>query len=330
MTTRLFTKRLTPVSVNGSSRSDLGRPQVSGLRTPRNGRTNRDAIRRASLSRSFYSDATGQALLFAGAGSNADRVGIAYHGLSVECHLWARGRALLAGEFQSELIVDGTAVETLGDWKSTCWSSDDDGDYLEMQLVCSDEVRIDRQFLLSRRGHFALFADAVVTSAPARIEYRLSLPVAGGASMRTHRETRECAVGAARVFPVGLPQDRVLSSPGNCFENSGRLHLTQVAKGHGLYLPVVFDWHPRRRRASADWRSLTVTEHRRVVSPDSAAGHRLRVGKEQLLIYRSLADTREARAVLGQHTRYETVIGSIDAGELAPIVMVEMDPLTNA
>ena len=55
-------------------------------------------------------------------------------------------------------------MTTLGNWKSTCWSSDDDGDYLEMQLVCSDKVRIDRQFLLSRRGHFALFADAVVTS----------------------------------------------------------------------------------------------------------------------------------------------------------------------
>lgn len=323
MTTRLFTKRLTPVSVNGSSRSDLGRPQMSGLCAPLALRANRNATRRAPLSRSFYSDATGQALLFAGAGSKPDRVSIAYHGLSVECHLWARGRALLAGEFLSELVVDGTAVETLGDWKATCWSSDDDGDYLELQLACSDEVRIDRQFLLSRRGHFALFADAVVTRAPARIEYRLSLPVAGGALMTAHRETRECGVGAARVFPVGLPQDRVLSSPGSCFENSGRLDLSQVAKGHGLYLPVVFDWHPRRRRASADWRSLTVTEHRRVVCPDSASGHRLRVGKKQLLIYRSLADTREARAVLGQHTRYETVIGSIHAGEMAPIIMVD-------
>ena len=142
-------------------------------------------------------------------------------------------------------------------------------------------------------------------------------------------ETRECAVGTARVFPVGLPQDRVLSTPGNCFENSGRLDLSQVAMGHGLYLPVVFDWHPRSRRAPADWRSLTVTEHGRVVSPDSAAGHRLRVGKEQLLIYRSLSDTREARAVLGQHTRYETVIGSIDAGEMAPIIMVDANQLPN-
>jgi hypothetical protein len=259
-------------------------------------------------------------------GKSADRIGIAFDGLSVECDLSARGLALLAGDFQSELVVDGTTVTTLGDWKAACWSSDDDGDYFEMQLFCSDTVRIDRQFLLSRRGHFALFADAVISAVAAKIEYGLSLPVAEGASIRSDFPTRECGVGTARVFPVGLPQDRILSTPGNCFENSGRLDLTQVALGRGLYLPVVFDWHPKRRLAPSDWRSLTVTELRRVVSPDSAAGHRLRVGKEQLLIYRSLVETREPRSVLGQHTRYETVIGSIDAGVMTPIIMVDTDP----
>ena len=258
-------------------------------------------------------------------GKNADRIDIAFDQLSVECNLAGLGRTLLAGDFQSELVVDGTAVPTVGDWKSACWSSDEDGDYLEVQLFCSDNVRIDRQFLLSRRGHFALFADAVIPAAPAKIEYRLSLPVADGVSVKSDAQTRECGVGSARVFPVGLPQDRVLSTPGNCFENSGRLDLTQVALGRGLYLPVVFDWHPKRRRAAADWRSLTVTELGRVVSPDAAAGHRLRVGKQQLLIYRGLAATQEARSVLGHHTRFETVIGSIDAGVVAPIIMVETD-----
>jgi hypothetical protein len=124
---------------------------------------------------------------------------------------------------------------------------------------------------------------------------------------------------------VGLPQDRVLSTSGNCCEKEGHLDLKQETTGRGLYLPVVFDWHPQRRRAPADWRSLTVTEPGRVVGRDGAAGHRLRVGKQQLLVYRSLVATPEARAVLGQHTRYETVIGSIDAGEMNPIIMVDAD-----
>jgi hypothetical protein len=263
--------------------------------------------------------------LKSGVGTSADRVDIVYHGLSVELDLAARGHSLLAGKIESELAVEGRDVATFGDWKAVCWSSDDDGDYLELQLCCSDNVRIDRQVLLSRRKHFALLADAVVTAAPGRIDYRISLPVAGRTAIESDALTRECRIATARVFPVGLPQDRVLSTPGNCFENAGRLDLTQVAMGRGLYLPVVLDWHPRRRRTQADWRSLTVTELGRVVSPGLAAGHRLRLGKEQLLIYRSLVDTREPRAVLGQHTRYETVIGSIDAGEMAPIIMVETD-----
>lgn len=325
MTTRLSTTRLALAGTNGSLRPDPCRPQVDGSRTTGRLRTRSSAIRRAASLRSFHSESTREALLQSGTGNSADRVTIEYHQPGVEFQLATRGRSLLAGNFQSELFVEGTAVATKGDWRAVCWSSDDDGDYLELQLCVSDSVHIDRQFLLSRRGHFALFADAVVTAAPARIEYRLSLPVAGGIFVKTDEPTRECRVGTARVFPLGLPQDRVLSTPGNCSTKAGRLDLTQVAAGRGLYLPIVFDWHPRRRRAPADWRSLTVTEPGRVVSPDGAAGHRLRVGKEQLLIYRSLVGTREARAVLGQHTRYETVIGSIDSGEMAPIVMVETD-----
>ena len=40
------------------------------------------------------------------------------------------------------------------------------------------------------------------------------------------------------------------------------LELTQVGAGQGLYLPLLLDWHPRRRAAAAEWRSLTVTEVR--------------------------------------------------------------------
>ena len=327
MTARLSNKRPAPASANGSSHRDHGMPQANGSPAPHGARVNRGTVRRTALLRPFHSEQAREALLKSGGGSGADRISITYHGPSVELDLSGRGRSLLAGMIQSELVVDEMAVVTSGEWKSACWSSDADCDYFEMQLFCSGKLRIDRQVLLSRSGHFAVLADAVVAPAARRIEYRLSLPVADGAAIKFDSQTRECRVGSARVFPVGLPQDRVLSTPGNCFEQSGRLDLTQVAAGRGLYLPVVFDWHPRRRRAPADWRSLTVTELGRVVSPDGAAGHRLRLGKDQWLIYRSLVNSREPRSVLGQHTRYETVIGSFDAGTMAPIIMVESDDL---
>jgi hypothetical protein len=99
-----------------------------------------------------------------------------------------------------------------------------------------------------------------------------------------------------------------------------------VSAGTAVHIPIVFDWHPRRRALAADWRSLTVSENGQAVKSDFAAGYRLRIGKHQLLIYRSLAPTDEARAVLGHHTRYETVVGTFDSsGDVDPWVMVEAE-----
>ena len=56
---------------------------------------------------------------------------------------------------------------------------------------------------------------------------------------------------------------------------------------------------------------------------ESASGHRLRIGDHQLLLYRSLREPELPRAVLGQHTLSETIIGRFDSnGDLTPIVTV--------
>jgi hypothetical protein len=50
----------------------------------------------------------------------------------------------------------------------------------------------------------------------------------------------------------------------------------------------------------------------------------LKLGAFQLLISRSLKKTGNARAVLGHHTRNETVIASFDKnGDVEPIMSVE-------
>ena len=100
--------------------------------------------------------------------------------------------------------------------------------------------------------------------------------------------------------------------------------MKQVAQGEGLFAPLLLDWHPNRTRAEAQWRSLTVTEDGRVITPDIAAGHRLKLGDLQLLVFRSLKSTGKSRAVLGHHTNNETVIGRVDKkGDIDPILLVE-------
>ena len=279
---------------------------------------------------SYHSEQTREVLLQSAPGKRADRITVAYHSPDVEFDLSARGRTLLAGTFESELVIDGVPRVCRGDWRSVCWYADDDADYLELRLCLSESVWIDRQIVLSRREHFALLADAVVAGGAKRIDYRISLPLAEGVVAAVDPQTREGRLATtgrvARVFPLALPQDRVLSAAGNLLQHDNCLEVTDAGTGWGLYLPVFLDWHAHRRTAPADWRSLTVTELGKVVSPDRAAGHRLRLGRRQWLIHKSLDMPEEVRAVLGLHTRYESVVGAFDStGTVDPIVMVETE-----
>src|SRR5690606_38403777 len=94
----------------------------------------------------------------------------------------------------------------------------------------------------------------------------LSWPLAAAVSAAPDDQTRELLlreatrqpVYRARVFPLGLPQDRVDSTRGWLEVREGRLCLHQVGAGRGLYVPLVLDWTPERRRSPADWRTLTV------------------------------------------------------------------------
>ena len=128
----------------------------------------------------------------------------------------------------------------------------------------------------------------------------------------------------ARLFPLAIPQDRVLSTPHQLSVEGNEIVLKQVAEGEGLFAPLLFVWHPERTRVDATWRTLTVTEDGKVVGPDVGVGYRLKLGDFQLMISRSLKKTGFSRACLGHHTFNETVIAKFDAnGDVEPILMVE-------
>lgn len=329
MSTQATSPRQSRLRANGAPRREEVRPHVNGVAPPRR-RKRRSAVAQITLLPSYHSEPTREVLLQAGPGRLADRMIVTYHSPSVELELSARGEILLSGAVESELSIDGVPLVPRGDWQSVSWYSDGDCDYLELQLCLSGSMRIDRQLLLARDGHFAVVADAVIAPPAERIEHRMCLPAADGVEMKFDSSTRECRLRTggltARVFPLGLPQARAVGTSGSFLEREGRMELTQVAAGKALHVPIVFDWHPRRRTLAADWRSLTVSENGKAVAGDHAAGYRLRIGKHQLLIYRSLAATDEARAVLGHHTRYETVVGKFDSsGDVDPLVMVEAE-----
>lgn len=259
--------------------------------------------------------------------TNADSLVVAHHGKMPLIDLTVLGRPLLHGPWDVSIAVDGKPSRIDDNWLCDCWFSDKDADFLELHMSINSRLRIDRQMLLSRDDHYLLFADVVSGPDGARIDYSCRLPVVDSATMDFDIATRESVLKrpgvAARVFPLALPSERVQSASGELRSDEGALELRQAAVG-GLYAPLLIDWAPQRRGRYADWRTLTVTRQGQAVRSNEASGHRLRIGRHQLVIYRSLKKTDDARAVLGHHTTNETIVGTFGPdGELDPVVVVE-------
>jgi hypothetical protein len=233
----------------------------------------------------------------------------------------------LSGRWDLALTLDSTPLEFSSEWTCVCWYSDEDADYVELRVDLPAGVRVERQLLLSREDHFALFAEIIIGPAGARIECESRLKPVAGAVVIPDRPTRECRVKApgraARVFPMMLPAERSLGVSGSLGLVDDALQLRQVGIG-GLYAPLVIDWHPKRSRSYADWRKLTVSEQGQKVPPHMAGGCRLRVGSDQWLFYHGMTKSQGGRAVLGQHTFNETLIGRFTSkGSVDPIILVE-------
>ena len=66
-----------------------------------------------------------------------------------------------------------------------------------------------------------------------------------------------------------------------------------------------------------------MAENRRICDPDEAVGYRAQIGREQWLVYRSLAP-RGNRTILGQNLIYEFVAGRLQPdGSLTEFIEIE-------
>jgi hypothetical protein len=250
------------------------------------------------------------------------------------------GETLLSGTWALSLSADDEEVPFKGTWDWCCFHTDADGDYLELEATGMEGWRIERQLFLGRDCHRLLMAETVC--APASVEEVLVeswLPLAPGVRSAFGLDTREGKLmrgkssrPVARLFPLALEQDRVQKAWGACerIDAEEENDLPEGAafslhgSGRGVYSPLVIDWHPDRRKSPARWRTLTCTQEGRKLAPSEAAGHRLQVGDEQWLVYRQIERSDVGRAVLGYHTRYESVVGRVQpAGTIKELLQIE-------
>lgn len=276
---------------------------------------------------SFQSDETLVACLRTNWSPSADLVAIRHDTAIPTIDISLRGQPVFRGAWELEVRRNGRAVEFAPEWKATCWFSDDDADYLELQQILADGTHLERQLLLSRKLHCLVLADCVSHTGDDALELRSRLPLVTGMAPHNETATRECwlerDVLAVRAFPLALEDDRLHRANGSLIATDFAIELRQNS-AKGLFAPLVLDWHPDRANAPADWRKLTVSEDGKAVGIGHASGHRLRIGSHQLVVYRSLLRNDELRTVLGYHTAHETMIGLFDKdGDIQPLVLVE-------
>lgn len=261
---------------------------------------------------------------------------VRYDGDHLQAELTAGQRTLLSGTWETQVTVNGQTLRPTSTWACVCWESDEEVDYLELEMSYGDDVRLQRQLLLARRDGFFLVADALLSLKPAQLEVVSRFPLAAGVQYEPAVESREAFLSDAKgkrralVLPLALPEWRQSPAAGSlelqtAEAATGQLELRLQANGRSVFSPLFIDLQGSRlRNEEFTWRQLTVAQERQILPADEAAGYRVQVGDEQWLVYRSLA-TRGSRTVLGLNTTYEYVVGRVDTDECVvdPLLQVE-------
>jgi hypothetical protein len=258
---------------------------------------------------------------------SAPRLTVLYADASCRMELSCGRDVLWSGTWTLDVQIDGEPVLPNSSWDAVCWVSDDDVDYLELEIGLGEGLRVQRQMLLARRDRFLLLADAVLSARPATIHYRGALPLCSATAWREACETREGALAGrkprAMLLPLGLPEWLADRRGGELVVAGGSLELRQTATGRALWTPLFFDLDRSRVSKPLTWRPLAVAESHVVQPPDVAVGYRVALGKAQWLIYRSLASP-QSRSLLGYNVCTETLVARFDReGEVDPLVEVE-------
>ena len=258
---------------------------------------------------------------------SAPRLAVLWPGDSVRMELATNRGVVWSGYWELEVSRDGKLLAPTSEWEEVCWVSDDDVDYLELEIDLADGVRVQRQVSLAREDGFLLLADAVLSDRSGRLEYRSGLPLSDNIAFRPAEETREGLLlgdkPMALVLPLALPEWCASPCSGSLTATVGRLELRQAAEGKSMFAPLFFDLVPRRMTRRLTWRQLTIAESLEIQPQEVAVGYRVMVGKDQWLIYRSLTEAAN-RTLLGHNLSTEMLIAQFDRdGEVVSLMEIE-------
>jgi hypothetical protein len=257
----------------------------------------------------------------------AAQMTVAYGERSVCVHVAADGEALFAGTWELELRAGGKVAAPVGSWREVCCVSDEDCDYLELQIELSESLRVQRQMLLAREEKYLFLADAILGQRTQELSYCGRVPISGQLTASAASETREILLegrkARALILPLALPEWRADPRGGALAVANQALELRQSCLGRCMFNPLWIDLSRRRADKPFTWRQLTVAEERQNQPRDVAAGFRVQFGSRQWLVYRSLAEPAN-RTLLGKNLSTEFLLARFDRdGETSTIMEIE-------
>ncbi len=261
------------------------------------------------------------------------QLGVMYADGQLQTELSNAKRLIWSGCMQPQVWLDNQPLSPHSTWEESCWFSDNDVDYLELELELGDDVSVQRQLLLAREEKFLYVADAVLSPQHCgEIRILSRLPLVSSVQWNPEAETYDGEIldssgrWLATVMPLSLPEWRIGRHHGFLELENQSLQIDQSATGHALYAAWFIDLHPRRaNHQHRTWRHLTVAEQRRQVPRDQAVGYRAQVGKRQYLFYRSLNDSQN-RTVFGQNLICEFLAGRVDRrGNVEKLVELDVE-----
>lgn len=275
----------------------------------------------------MHSEWSSSALLRRDWNRQSDRLAVSYGDSQVAVELCAGNQVVFSGPCNPELQIDGDGLAFEQDWDEVCWLSDDDLDYIEIQINLDHGVKVQRQILLAREERFLFMADAILATEIADISYRNVLPLASGVNFRAEDESRDgMLVGRKRigaVLPLQLPEWRSDREGGALEQVDEGLQLRQSCQGQCMLAPLFIDLDPKRVGRPLTWRRLTVARQLETVQADVAVGYRVQAANQQWLIYRSLGPILNT-SLLGQNFCSEFVVGRFtEQGEIENLIEIE-------
>jgi len=251
------------------------------------------------------------------------RLAVNYHDPSLPSEFSLQKSQLWLGPIAPEVTFDGRQLAPVDDWEELCWTSDDDLDFIELEIGLDEDFTLQRQLLVAKEDRFTLLADAIVGEINGMIDYRLQLPICADLQPTPSDEHTEVTYAEETPLAVAMP---LCLSEWRSANQHGRFDgstLEYRRRGIGLYAPLFIDFDRRRLSKPRTWRQLTVAQNLQLVGHDKAAAFRIQVGKKQWVVYRSLGPAAN-RTFLGQNTTSELIVARfLKDGELEPLVEIE-------